>query len=386
MTEASAVAQVEPADGRSVRAVMRLLRDELTLTPDRWARMLRMTALVTVVVIVSNALRVPNLALSAYMIFFFSKSDVVATVRTGIAGVVGLTLVLTLAFVVYSMTFGEPALRLLAMSCAIFAGFYLVRSSPPLGPLRLHPGWSRVRRGYADPIAGAGRSPVPASARASTRRQERLCAGASPGRGRGGLSRCQRRAARGWARFAGRLDDLGARAGGPGRSARGCARGGPAASVLRERHRFVPAGVARFAFRSEQSKARCRSGEGGTAEPDRSRPVRAQGDARLDGGVHPVHEPRLVGHPHGDAHLLPGRPGQRRCDDPQAHAADRRRPHRRGPRHRIDRLRTAPARDGGRPCAPRGGGDAVRSVDRDGARNDLLRGLADRFQIGRASC
>src|SRR5437899_10524529 len=137
MMEASAVAQVEPADGRSIRAVMRLLRDELTLTPDRWARMLRMTALVTVVVVVSNALRVPNLALSAYMIFFFSKSDVVATVRTGIAGVVGLTLVLTLAFVVYSVTFGEPALRLLAMGCAIFAGFYLVRSSPPLGPLGL---------------------------------------------------------------------------------------------------------------------------------------------------------------------------------------------------------------------------------------------------------
>src|SRR2546428_9774077 len=117
-------------------AAIRLVRDELALTPDRWARMLRMTALVTVVVVVSNALRVPNLALSAYMIFFFSKSDVVATVRTGIAAVVGLTLVLTLAFVLYSVTFGEPALRLLAMGCAIFAGFYLLRSSP-VGPLGL---------------------------------------------------------------------------------------------------------------------------------------------------------------------------------------------------------------------------------------------------------
>src|SRR5438445_309911 len=54
MMEGSAAAQIEPADGRSIRAVMRLLRDELTLTPDRWARMLRMTALVTVVVVVSN--------------------------------------------------------------------------------------------------------------------------------------------------------------------------------------------------------------------------------------------------------------------------------------------------------------------------------------------
>src|SRR3989475_5516650 len=156
MMEASAVAQVEPADGRSIGAVMRLLRDELTLTPDRWARMLRMTALVTIVVVVSNALRVPNLALSAYMIFFFSKSDVVATVRTGIAGVVGLTLVLTLAFVVYSVTFGEPALRLLAMGCAIFAGFYLVRSSPPLGPLGLLIG---LAIGYALALVDSDASP-----------------------------------------------------------------------------------------------------------------------------------------------------------------------------------------------------------------------------------
>jgi multidrug resistance protein MdtO len=134
MMDASAVAGHGPAGGRSIREALRLLRDELTLTPDRWSRMLRMTTLVALVVVVSNALRVPDLGLSAYMIFFFSKPDVVTTVRTGIAAIVGLTLVLALAFVVYASTLGEPALRVLAMSCAIFAGFYLVRSSP-LGPL-----------------------------------------------------------------------------------------------------------------------------------------------------------------------------------------------------------------------------------------------------------
>jgi len=128
----SAVARLEARSD----AAMQLLRDELTLTPDRWARMLRITALVTIVVVVSNALRVPELALSAYMIFFFSKSDVVATIRTGIAAVVGLTVLLAVMFVIYSATFGEPALRLFAMGCAIFAGFYLVRSSP-VGPLGL---------------------------------------------------------------------------------------------------------------------------------------------------------------------------------------------------------------------------------------------------------
>jgi multidrug resistance protein MdtO len=134
MMEGSAVAGHEPAGGRSIGEALRLLRDELTVTRDRWSRMLRITALVALVVVVSNALRVPDIGLSAYMIFFFLKSDVVTTVRTGIAAVVGLTLVLALTFVVYASTLGQPALRVLAMSCATFAGFYLVRSSP-LGPL-----------------------------------------------------------------------------------------------------------------------------------------------------------------------------------------------------------------------------------------------------------
>src|ERR1700745_1310378 len=134
--ETSAVARLERAGGRSIRETLQLVRDELKLTPDRFSRMLRITALVSVVVIVSNALRVPEIGLSAYMIFFFSKSDAVTTVRTSIAGIVGLTLVLALAFVLYTTTFGEPALRGLAMSWAILAGFYLLRTSP-VGPLGL---------------------------------------------------------------------------------------------------------------------------------------------------------------------------------------------------------------------------------------------------------
>src|SRR5437588_134649 len=55
MTKSSAFAPLEPAGRRSIAAAMQLVRDELTLTPDRWSRMLRITALVTIVVIVSNA-------------------------------------------------------------------------------------------------------------------------------------------------------------------------------------------------------------------------------------------------------------------------------------------------------------------------------------------
>src|SRR2546429_1605449 len=65
-------------------------------------------------------------------------------------------------------------------------------------------------------------------------------AGTSPGRSRRGLSRCQRRGARGWARSAERFDELGARVARPGRPARGCARGGDRKSTrLNSSHGYI---------------------------------------------------------------------------------------------------------------------------------------------------
>src|SRR5919198_270789 len=93
-------------------SLLGFLRDELTeLSPARRSRMLRMTALVVVVTIVSMALRVPEVAISTYMIFFFSRSDVLTTVRTGVGGIVGVTLTLAFTFVLFLLTLAEPALR-----------------------------------------------------------------------------------------------------------------------------------------------------------------------------------------------------------------------------------------------------------------------------------
>jgi multidrug resistance protein MdtO len=118
-------------------SVLRFLQDELTgLSPARRSRMLRMTALVVVVTIVSMALRVPEVAISAYMIFFFSRSDALTTVRAGVGAIVGVTLAIALLFVFYLTTFAEPALRVPAMACITFAGMYVVRASPA-GPLGL---------------------------------------------------------------------------------------------------------------------------------------------------------------------------------------------------------------------------------------------------------
>jgi multidrug resistance protein MdtO len=106
-----------------------LLRDELTLSPARAARILRMTVIVALVVVISMALRVPEVAVSAYMIFFFAQRDVATTLLTGVAAVIGLTVALVLCFVAFLATIDEPALRLPLMVVLAFGGMYLMRAT-----------------------------------------------------------------------------------------------------------------------------------------------------------------------------------------------------------------------------------------------------------------
>ncbi len=113
---------------------LRFLHDELTLGPGRWQRMLRITVLVSIVTVVSNALRVPELAISAFVIFMISGSDVATTVRGGIGGIVAVTIAIALTLVFFMLTASEPALRLPLMACGIFVFFYFMKVSA-LGPV-----------------------------------------------------------------------------------------------------------------------------------------------------------------------------------------------------------------------------------------------------------
>jgi multidrug resistance protein MdtO len=113
-----------------------LLRDELTLSPARTRRMVRMTVVVALVVVISMALRVPEAGLSAYMIFFFAQRDVATTLLTGVAAVVGVTIALASCFVSFFVTLDEPGLRLPLMVAVAFAGMYLLRATPA-GPIGL---------------------------------------------------------------------------------------------------------------------------------------------------------------------------------------------------------------------------------------------------------
>jgi len=112
-----------------------LLRDELTLAPERTARMVRMTVMVMGVVLISMALRVPEAAISTYMIFFATREDAPGSVKTGIGLIVAVTMAVLAGLLVLSFTEGEPALRLAAIATLGFGTMYAAHRSPKLGAL-----------------------------------------------------------------------------------------------------------------------------------------------------------------------------------------------------------------------------------------------------------
>ena len=84
--------------------------------------------------IISMALQVPELATSAYMVFFISKENKTITTIVGVLGLIGLTIGIAVTLLLYQLTYGHPELRIPAMAIALFLGMYLSRVLV-LGPL-----------------------------------------------------------------------------------------------------------------------------------------------------------------------------------------------------------------------------------------------------------
>ena len=112
-----------------------ILRAELTLAPERTARMVRMTVLVMLVVLISMALRIPEAAVSAYMIFFASRDDAPSSIKSGIALIVAITGAVLIGLLLLSFTEGEPSLRFGGMAALTVGAMYAQRRSPTIGLL-----------------------------------------------------------------------------------------------------------------------------------------------------------------------------------------------------------------------------------------------------------
>src|SRR5712675_449402 len=110
------------------------LRRELAPSHERRVRTLILVCGAVLCVIISMALQVPELAVSAYMVFFISKESKTLTTIVGVLGLVGLTIGIAVSLLLYKLTYGHPELRIPAMAITLFLGMYLFRVLV-LGPL-----------------------------------------------------------------------------------------------------------------------------------------------------------------------------------------------------------------------------------------------------------
>src|SRR5437660_11531250 len=110
------------------------LRRELAPTSAREIRTAVIVAGAVLCVIISMALQVPELSVSAYMIFFVSKETKFLTKLTGLLGLIGATIGIGTTLLLYKFTYSHPELRIPGMAIALFLGMWLSRVFV-LGPL-----------------------------------------------------------------------------------------------------------------------------------------------------------------------------------------------------------------------------------------------------------
>src|SRR5256714_3378263 len=103
------------------------LKRELAPTSARKIRTAIIVAGAVLCVIISMALQVPQLATSAYMVFFISKESKLLTTITGVGGVIFLTIGIAGTLLLYKFTYGHPELRIPGMAIALFLGMWLSR-------------------------------------------------------------------------------------------------------------------------------------------------------------------------------------------------------------------------------------------------------------------
>src|SRR5213593_1473695 len=110
------------------------LKRELAPTSARKIRTAIIVAGAVLCVIISMTLQVPQLATSAYMVFFISKESKLLTTITGVGGVIVLTIGIGATLLLYKFTYGHPELRIPGMAIALFLGMWFSRVLV-IGPL-----------------------------------------------------------------------------------------------------------------------------------------------------------------------------------------------------------------------------------------------------------
>ena len=122
---------VDEGDARDLVAV---LRRELRPTPGRLGDCLRIVIVLLIVVAVSETFRIPDIALSGYIVLFLSGREAVTTILTALLAGIAVILAIFVTIAVFMLSLSEPALRIPLMAVMTFVAMFLSRTATP-GPV-----------------------------------------------------------------------------------------------------------------------------------------------------------------------------------------------------------------------------------------------------------
>jgi multidrug resistance protein MdtO len=123
--------EVDEGDAPDLTA---LLRRELRPTPGRLGDSVRIVVVVLAAVAIAETFRIPEIAVSAYLVLFLSGREAASTVRTALVAGIAVVLAIFTTVAVFMLSLSEPALRIPLMAVMTFAAMFLSRASP-LGPV-----------------------------------------------------------------------------------------------------------------------------------------------------------------------------------------------------------------------------------------------------------
>src|SRR5499427_550713 len=126
--------QPPDVDEGDAPGLVALLRRELRPTPERLGDSVRIVVVVLAAVAIAETFRIPEIAVSAYIVLFLSGREAASTVRTSLAAGIAVVLAIFMTIAVFMLSLSEPALRIPLMAVMTFGAMFLGRATT-LGPV-----------------------------------------------------------------------------------------------------------------------------------------------------------------------------------------------------------------------------------------------------------
>ena len=115
---------VDEGDARDLAAV---LRRELRPTPGRLGDCLRIVVVLLALIAIAETFRIPEIALSGYIVLFLSGREAASTVLTALLAGIAVVLAIFVTIAVFMLSLSEPALRIPLMAMMTFVAMFLSR-------------------------------------------------------------------------------------------------------------------------------------------------------------------------------------------------------------------------------------------------------------------